>query len=128
MTSNEFEGAPGNVQFPGASQQQEQSLAGMLDSLLGGARNQLATEQVEGMAGGGAVRVIMDGEQNVLDVKLSPEVVDPNEIGMLEELIVSAMADAARQAQEVKLRSVSALAEMFGLGDALGGPSTEVGP
>lgn len=127
MTSEEhlFERAPGGELSPGASSQGEQPLAGMLDSLLGGARNELAGAQIEGMAGGGAVRVIMDGEQNVLEVKLSPDVVDANEIEMLEELIVSAMADAARQAQEVKLRSVAALAQSFGLGDVLGGPDSE---
>lgn len=110
-----FDEAPGEL--PGASSHETSpDLGGMLQDLLGGAREQLSSRTVEGVAGGGAVRVTMDGEQNVLAVKLTREAVNPDDIEMLEELLVSALADAARQAQRVKMESVGALAERLGLG------------
>ncbi|MCK9520413.1 MAG: YbaB/EbfC family nucleoid-associated protein [Dehalococcoidia bacterium] len=113
-------GTPGPEGGSGVPLPPDSDPASMLENLLGGARQQLGTTHVEGVSGGGAVRVTMDGEQNVLSVKLSPEVVDPGDIEMLEELIVSALADAAGQAQAAKLESVSNLARMFGLGEILG--------
>lgn len=112
--------ALGTDEDSGVRNSPENDAGNLFESLLGGARQQLGATQVEGVAGGGAVRVTMDGEQNVLAVKLSPEIVDPGDIPLLEELIVSALADGARQAQAAKLESVSALAEMFGLGSVLG--------
>lgn len=125
MTDERASAAPGDSFPPGAAAVPEDAGA-MLERLLGGARQQLSAAAIEGVAGGGAVRVRMDGEQNVLGVKLAPEVVDPGDIELLEDLIVSALADAARQAQAAKLRSVGALAEMFGLGGAfVGEPAGE---
>lgn len=124
MTDERASAAPGGNESPGAAAFPGNAGA-MLEQLLGGARQHLSAEAIEGVAGGGAVRVQMDGEQNVLGVSLAPEVVDPGDIELLEELIVSALADAARQARAAKLRSVGALAEMFGLGGAFGGGPVE---
>lgn len=54
----------------------------------------------EAAAGGGAVTVKVSGKKEVLSVKLSPEVVDPDDIEMLEDLIVAATNEALRKMEE----------------------------
>lgn len=54
----------------------------------------------EATAGGGAVRVRVSGKKEILSVKLSEEVVDPDDIEMLEDLIVAAVNEALRKMEE----------------------------
>lgn len=56
--------------------------------------------KVEGSAGGGMVRVEMDGEQNVLSVKIEPQVFEEKDISMLEDLILAALSDAKTKVAE----------------------------
>ena len=49
---------------------------------------------VEGSSGGGAVTVAMDGKKNLKAIKISPEVVDPDDLEMLEDLVLAAVGDA----------------------------------
>ena len=64
--------------------------------------NQQALEEKEftAAAGGGAVEVTVSGKREILKVKLSEEVVDPDDIEMLEDLIVAATNEALRKAEE----------------------------
>jgi nucleoid-associated protein EbfC len=55
---------------------------------------QMNAIEVEGNAGGGMVKVTMNGHKNVLDVEISKEVVDPDDIEMLQDLITAAFNDA----------------------------------
>lgn len=56
--------------------------------------------EVEGSAGGGMVTVRMDGNKQLLDVVIDPEAVDPDDVEMLQDLIVAAFNDAARKVDE----------------------------
>ncbi|MEW5700737.1 MAG: YbaB/EbfC family nucleoid-associated protein [Candidatus Zixiibacteriota bacterium] len=69
----------------------------------------LENETVEGSAGGGMVRVTVNGKRDVLEVKIAPEVVKPDEIEMLEELICAAVNQAQKRAAEMQARSMSKL-------------------
>ena len=70
-------------------------------------QKELEEKQYSASAGGGAVTVTVSGKKEVLSVKLSEEVVDPDDIEMLEDLIVAATNEAFRQAEEeVNRRSV----------------------
>lgn len=57
-------------------------------------QEELAKKTVEGTSGGGMVRVVANGRQEVLQVKIDREVVDPEDIELLEDLIVAAIANA----------------------------------
>ena len=72
-------------------------------------QQQLAEERVEGSAGGGMVKVIANGNQEIIEVKIEKEVVNPDEIEMLEELIVSAVNQAREKAAELQAQSMGAL-------------------
>ncbi|MCD4795931.1 MAG: YbaB/EbfC family nucleoid-associated protein [Candidatus Cloacimonetes bacterium] len=61
---------------------------------LAKAQEELASKIVEGTSGGGMVKVEMNGKNQVLSLKIDPEVVDPNDIEMLEDLIIAAINEA----------------------------------
>jgi len=61
----------------------------------------LKNRVVEGTAGGGMVHVLVNGQQEVVAVKIDPEVVDPNDVGMLEDLILAATRDGMKKAREL---------------------------
>ncbi len=56
--------------------------------------------KVEGSAGGGMVRVEMDGEQNVISVKIEPEIFNDKDVTMLEDLVLAAFSDARKKVLE----------------------------
>ena len=82
-------------------------------------QKELEEKQYSASAGGGAVTVTVSGKKEVLSVKLSEEVVDPDDIEMLEELIVAATNEAVRQAEEDSSQMMSQLTG--GLGGLGGG-------
>lgn len=65
------------------------------------AQQELASKEVEGSAGGGMVTVTLNGGGDLLSVKLKPEVVDPDDIEMLEDLIVAAFSNAQEKIKEM---------------------------
>jgi DNA-binding YbaB/EbfC family protein len=64
-------------------------------------QEKLKDEQIEGSAGGGMVKVVVSGDKQVLDVEVSEEVVDPDDIDMLQDLIVAATNEAMNKADEL---------------------------
>lgn len=65
------------------------------------AQEELGQKRVEGSAGGGMVTVVANGKQEVLEIKLDPEVVDPDDVEMLEDLLVAAVNQARQRAKEL---------------------------
>ncbi len=63
-------------------------------------QKELETKEFTAAAGGGAVEVTVSGKKEIVGVKLSQEVVDPDDIEMLQDLIVAATNEALRQAEE----------------------------
>ena len=68
---------------------------------------QLANTVLEAKAGGGAVTIFINGKQKVEVVKISPEVVDPQDIGLLEDLVLTAMNEAVEKTQELAQKYMS---------------------
>ncbi len=65
------------------------------------AQEQLKEKVVEGTAGGGAVLVKANGHKQILDITIKPEVVDPEDVEMLQDLVLTAVNDALRNADEL---------------------------
>ncbi|MCM1065130.1 MAG: YbaB/EbfC family nucleoid-associated protein [Eubacterium sp.] len=63
-------------------------------------QKELETKEFVAAAGGGAVEVAVSGKKEILRIKLSEEVVDPEDIEMLQDLIMAAANEALRQAEE----------------------------
>ncbi len=64
-------------------------------------QEELKEREIETSAGGGAITVRVNGKQELLAIKISPEVVDPDDIEMLEDLVVAAVNEGIRQSQEM---------------------------
>ncbi|MEG0227414.1 MAG: YbaB/EbfC family nucleoid-associated protein [Lachnospiraceae bacterium] len=80
---------------------------------------ELETKEFTATAGGGAVEVTVSGKREVTKVKLQEEVVDPEDIEMLEDLIVAATNEALRQVEEVSSSAMSKLTGGMGGMDGL---------
>ncbi len=64
---------------------------------------------VEATAGGGMVKVVVTGKQEVLSIDIEPEVVDPDDIEMLQDLILAAVNQALRESQAMMTDEMSKL-------------------
>ena len=84
------------------------------------AQQKLETMEATATAGGGAVEVTVSGKKEVIKVKLQEEVVDPDDIEMLEDLIVAATNEALRKVEEASASAMSKLTG--GLGGGMGLP------
>ena len=80
---------------------------------------ELQEKQYTATAGGGAVSVTVSGKKEVVAVKISPEAVDPDDVEMLEDLIMAATNEALRQIEEISAQSMSKITG--GLGGMGGG-------
>ena len=79
---------------------------------------ELASKEFEATAGGGAISVKVSGEKAIKEIKIKPEVVDPEDVEMLEDLILTCINEALRK---VDAEQASALGKFNipGLGDVL---------
>jgi len=80
-----------------------------LQARLAKIQEELGNETVEASVGGGAVSVVMTGHQKVQSVKIAPEVVDPEDVPMLEDLVVAAVNEAVEKSRELVNRRLGAL-------------------
>ncbi len=72
-----------------------------LQEKLAKIQEELANATVEASCGGGAVTIVMSGNQRVKAVKISPDAVDPEDIGLLEDLVMTAVNEAIERSQEL---------------------------
>jgi nucleoid-associated protein EbfC len=111
---------PGTGAVPGLG-----DLGGLLESAQEAfsAQARAADEIVIGSAGGGVVAVEMTGTGEVRSIKLAPEVVDPEDVEMLQDLIVAALHDAGAKVSALQRDALGALGglDIDALGGALGG-------
>lgn len=64
-------------------------------------QDELKTKVVEGSAGGGMVRTKVNGQQQVVSIKIEKEIVDPDDIQMLEDLVLAAVSQGLEKAKEL---------------------------
>jgi DNA-binding YbaB/EbfC family protein len=76
-------------------------------------QEELGNETVEASVGGGAVTVVMTGHQKVVSVKIAPEAVDPNDLSMLEDLIIAAVNEAVDKSHELVTKRMGAVTGGF---------------
>ncbi len=74
------------------------------------AQEELAQMTVEATVGGGAVTVVMSGDQKMVSIKISPDAIDPDDIEMLQDLIVAGVNEGLAKSQELATKRLSSLA------------------
>ncbi|HSW57289.1 MAG TPA: YbaB/EbfC family nucleoid-associated protein [Dehalococcoidales bacterium] len=72
-------------------------------------QQELAEMRIEITSGGGAVKVIVDGQQKIQSIKIAKEVVVPDDVEMLEDLVLSAVSEAIAKSQETAAQKMSVL-------------------
>ena len=87
----------------GAKGMQRQQMAQIqaMQQMMEKTQAEIEAKEVEASAGGGAVSVKVNGKKELIEVNLKPEVVDPDDIEMLQDLIIAAVNEAMRQVNEI---------------------------
>lgn len=70
-------------------------------------QEELESKEIEASVGGGAVTVKVNGKKELLDITIKPEVVDPDDIEMLQDLVLSAVNEALRNVEEMQASQMS---------------------
>ncbi len=78
-------------------------------------QSQLQTARVEGQAGGGMVKVTLNGAYEVVALKIEPTVVDKEDVTMLEDLIRAAFNDATSRIEELRMEQARGMAGQLGI-------------
>ena len=78
------------------------------------AQSKLAETEVHGTAGGGLVSAVVTGSGDVVSVKIDPKAVDPDDVESLEDLVVAAIRDAAKNAADLQQTTMGPLAGGLG--------------
>lgn len=88
----------GNIPGLGNMMKQVQKMAEETQRI----EEELGEQRIEATSGGGMVKAVANGKGEVLEVKIDPQVVDPEDVEMLEDLVVSAVREALEKGQEMK--------------------------
>jgi DNA-binding YbaB/EbfC family protein len=94
--------------------QQLMKQAQKLQQDMAKAKEELAASEVDAEAGGGLVTVTMSGDRKVLAIKIKPEAVDPEDVEMLEDLIIAALNEATARVDELNEELMGPYANMLG--------------
>jgi nucleoid-associated protein EbfC len=73
-------------------------------------QDELANEEVSGTAGGGVVTVVANGQQQLVSIKIDPEAVDPEDVEMLQDLVMTAANEALGKSRELAAQRLGGLA------------------
>ncbi len=101
-------GFPGGMGMPG-NMNNLMKQAQRMQRQMEESQKELETKEVTGTAGGGAVKVTVSGKKEVTKVELAEEVVDPEDIEMLQDLVMAATNEALRQMDEMSQAEMSKL-------------------
>jgi DNA-binding YbaB/EbfC family protein len=80
-----------------------------LQEKLARLQEEAGQKTVEATAGGGMVTVVANGRQEIVSIKIDPEVVNPQEVEMLQDLVLAAVNEARRKAQELMAEQMKSL-------------------
>lgn len=86
--------------------------AQQLQAKLAKAQEELEKATVEASVGGGVITVVVSGQQKLLSIKIAPEAVDPEDVGMLEDLVLAAVNEGMEKAKELAASHLGAVTGM----------------
>ena len=72
-------------------------------------QTELEATQVDGSAGGGVIKAVVTGKQELVSITIDPDAVDPSDVDMLQDLIVAAVNDALRASRELAEEKMAAV-------------------
>ena len=90
-------------------------MAQQMQTQVAQAHQELAETTLEATAGGGAVRVVITGAQEVRSVEIDPSAVDPDEVEMLQDLVMTAVNEAIARSKDLERERMGRIAGAMGL-------------
>ncbi len=90
-------------------------MAQQMQTQMAKTQEELRDTVLEATAGGGAVRVVITGAQEVRSIEIDPSAVDPDEVEMLQDLVVAAVNDAIGRSKDLERERMAAVAGGMGL-------------
>lgn len=90
-------------------------MAQQMQTQMAQAQAELREMTLEATAGGGAVRVVMTGAQEVRQIEIDPAAIDPTEVEMLQDLVMAAVNDAIARSKELERDRMASVAGGMGL-------------
>ena len=102
-----------------ASQRQQMAQMQALQEQMEQVQSEIDKMETSASSGGGAVEVRVNGKKEILDIKLQPEVVDPDDIEMLQDLIMTAVNEALRQMEEISQNEMNKFTGGLGLPEGM---------
>ena len=97
-------------------------MAQQMQADMARAQQELDELRVEGSAGGGVVKAVVTGKADIVSIAIDPEVVDPDDLEDLQDLVVAAVADAQTNAKTAADEKMQKIAGGMGLPGGLGLP------
>ena len=94
--------------------------AQMIQQKMAKLQEEAALKEASAAAGGGAVTVVVNGKNEIKSLVIKPEAVDPNDVEMLQDLIVAAVNEAMGQADQASSDAIGKMTGGLGLGGGLG--------
>ncbi len=101
--------------FGGGNMQQLMKQAQAMQRKLQEAQQELAESEVTGSAAGGMVEVTITGDKTPVSVSIKPEAVDPDDVEMLEDMVLAALNDAMKQADDLSKELLGPMGNAGGL-------------
>ena len=119
MTKRSYRGKPKKKKSasPGNLMAQVQQMQEQMSTQ----QDALASETVSVTAGGGAITVVISGHQRVQSIEIQPDLVDPEEIELLQDMLVAAVNSAIEQSQAMAAERMEGLTGGLDINDLLGG-------
>lgn len=102
-----------------ASQRQQMAQMQALQKQMEEVQAEIDKMETTASSGGGAVEVRVNGKKEILDIKLQPEIVDPDDIEMLQDLIMTAVNEALRQMEEISNNEMNKFTGGLGLPEGM---------
>lgn len=90
-------------------------MAQQMQAQMAQAQEELGNTTLEATAGGGAVRVTITGAQEVRSIEIDPSAVDPDEVEMLQDLVLAAVNDAVSRSKELERERMASVAGGMGI-------------
>lgn len=101
------------------AQQQQMAQLAALQKEMDRVQGEIEQMETSASSGGGAVSVTVNGRKEVTDIRLQPEIVDPDDIEMLQDLVMTAINEALRQMEEISQNEMNKVTGGLGLPEGL---------
>lgn len=102
-------------QHGGANMQAQLAQVQQMQKMMEAAQSEIDRMETTATAGGGAVSITINGAKELTEVKIKPEAVDPDDVEMLEDLVLAAVNEAIRQIEEISNGEMNKLTAGLGI-------------